>query len=256
MGTTRLDIVGIIPARMAASRFPGKPLAQILGRPMIEHVYQRTARCSALDAVYVATCDREIVKAVERFGGRTIMTSTTHQRASDRVAEAVQNIEADIVVMVQGDEPMIRPEMIELAIGPMLDDPEVVCVNLVKRIETLAEFQDRNTIKVVMDSSQNALYFSREPIPTTALSEFAGRAAFKQVCVIPFRREFLFTYTKLPPTPLEEAESVDMLRCLEHGYQVRLVESEEVTQAVDKLDDLHMVEKLMKKDPLLKAYLT
>lgn len=251
-----MKIVAVIPARMGSSRFPGKPLAPILGRPMIEHVYYRTALCQSLDETYVATCDEEIRHAVEEFGGKAIMTSPEHQRASDRVAEAAQHLDAGVVVMVQGDEPMTVPEMIDLAVAPMLDDPQVRCVNLAKRIETEEEFLNPNTIKVVMDRQGDALYFSREPIPTRQKLGFEKLPTFKQVCVIPFRRKLLFTYASLEPTPLEQAESVDMLRLLEHGYKVRLAETDYDTYAVDTPADRDLVESLMRDDPLVDEYMS
>ncbi len=251
-----MRIVAGIPARMGSSRFPGKPLAPILGRPMIEHVYRRTALCQRLDQVFVATCDEEIRQAVEAFGGKVIMTSSAHQRASDRIAEAAEGLEADIVVMVQGDEPMVVPQMIDQALGPLLDDPEVQCVNLAKRIESDKEFNDPNTIKVVMDLRGDALYFSREPVPTRRLQSCNKIPVFKQVCIIPFRRDFLLRYARLEPTALEQAESVDMLRAMEHGYRVRLVETGFDSHAVDTPADLAMVESLMAQDPLLDQYMT
>lgn len=221
---------------------------------MIEHIYHRTALCRSLDDIYVATCDEEICKAVESFGGKAIMTSPDHQRASDRVAEAAQDLEADIVVMVQGDEPLLRPEMIDLAISPLVKDSSILCSNLVAKIETLEEFNNPNTIKVVIDKEGFALYFSRKPIPTENLVGWGKMPAYKQVCLIPFRRDFLFKYTQLDPTPLEKAESVDMLRILEHGYKVKLVESPYDTHAVDTPEDLKLVEKMMKSDSLLPLY--
>lgn len=254
MNSSRTEIIAVIPARMGSSRFPGKPLASILGIPMIEHVYRRTAMCDRLDGVYVATCDKEIYGAVEGFGGKAIMTSPRHKRASDRVAEAAQVLDAEVVVMVQGDEPMTTPEMIDLAIAPMLDDPQVQCVNLVKRIETEEEFLNPNTIKVVMDRQGEALYFSREPIPTRHIQDFDVIPVFKQVCVIPFRRNLLLTYAQLEPTPLEQTESIDMLRLLEHGYKVHMVETEFDTRAVDTPADRDRVEELMRDDPLTREY--
>jgi 3-deoxy-manno-octulosonate cytidylyltransferase (CMP-KDO synthetase) len=249
-----MKIVGVLPARMGSSRFPGKPLAPICGRPMIEHVYWRTRMCRTLDDVCVATCDREIANVTEKFGGRAIMTSSEHQRASDRVAEVAQNAEADIFVLVQGDEPMIFPEMIDLALGPLLHDPAVLCANLAAPIRSVEEFEDPNTIKVVMAKNGDALYFSREPIPTRHRMSFGQFPAYKQVCVIPFRRDFLLRYTALEPTPLEQAESIDMLRALEHGYPIRLVRSDYVTQSVDTPADMARVEALMKNDPLISRY--
>jgi len=249
-----MGVVGVIPARMGSSRFPGKPLATILGRSMIEHVYHRTAMCQLLEETYVATCDEEIREAVEDFGGKVIMTSAEHQRASDRVAEAAQSLDADIVVLVQGDEPMIVPQMIDVAVTPMLKDPDIACVNLAKRIETEEEYRDPNTIKAVMDRRGDALYFSREPIPTAQLQHFEKLLVFKQVCIIPFRRSSLAEYARLEPTPLEVAESIDMLRFLEHGYRVRLVETDVSSHAVDTPADLAQVELLMREDPVVPLY--
>ena len=240
---------------MGSSRFPGKPLAPILGRTMLEHVYQRTALCHRLDEVFVATCDDEIRHAAEAFGSSVIMTSDQHQRASDRIAEAAEELEADIVVLIQGDEPMVVPEMIDSALAPMLNDPAVACVNLAKRIESEEEYRDPNTIKVVMDLKGDALYFSREPVPTVRILDFSKIPVFKQVCIIPFRRDLLLKYAYLDPTPLEQAESVDMMRFLEHGYPVRMVETQVSTHAVDTPADLAMVESLMERDPLLERYM-
>ena len=255
MASEDLKIIGVIPARMGSSRFPGKPLAPILGRPMTEHVYRRTAMCSALSEVYVATCDQEIFDAVSAFGGTPIMTSSEHQRASDRVAEAVADLAADIIVMVQGDEPMTHPEMIEQSVAPFgQGDSDIVCVNLAAKIETEDEFADRNTIKVVMDMDGFAVFMSREPIPTRHVQDFVKIPAYKQVCIISFTRAGLEAFTRLPPTPLEEAESIDMLRFIEHGYRVKMVETTFATHAVDTPADLEHVEKLMKTDALTRSY--
>ena len=249
-----MKTIAIIPARMGSSRFPGKPIAQLLGRTMLEHVYKRVALSDALDATYIATCDEEIRHAAEAFGAPVIMTADTHERASDRVAEAVADIEADLIVMVQGDEPMTHPYMIDTAVAPFRDDPQLGCVNLVRRIENEIDFYDVNTIKVVMNQQWDALYMSRQPIPTLAKSGFVSTSAYKQVCIIPFRRATLLNYTQLPPTPLEQLESIDMLRLIEHGFRVKLVETEFNSQAVDTETDLARVAKLMETDPLLANY--
>lgn len=249
--TTR--IVALIPARLGSSRFPGKPLAPILGVPMIEWVYRHTAACHLLHETYVTTCDETIYKTVEDFGGKAVMTANTHVRASDRVAEAARNIEADIYVMVQGDEPMITPGMINAAIRPMLDDPSIPCVNLMRRIETRQEVENRNVIKVVTALSGSALYFTREPIPTPSVLGDNAITYYKQVCIIPFRREALLLFAALAPTPLEAVESIDMLRFLEHGMEVRMVETDVDTHAVDTPEDLVVVERLMREIGLGKA---
>ncbi len=244
-----LKILALIPARMGSGRFPGKPMAQILGKPMIGHVYERVAKSPLLAMTAVATCDQEIFDYIESIGGVAVMTADTYERASDRCAEALlklenlYNIRYDIVVMVQGDEPMTHPDMIAEAVQPLLDDADVNVVNLLGQIHDIAEFEDRNCIKVVCDLKLNALYFSREPIPTLCKTDNIPMG--KQVCIIPFRRDYLLEYTRLAPTPLEIAESVDMMRILEHGMKVRMAPTKHNTQAVDTYTDLQKVEKLM-----------
>ena len=250
-----MKVAAVIPARLGASRFPRKPLALLHGRPMIEHVYRRTRWCGSLDDVYVATCDQEIFDVTAAFGGKAVMTSDIHERASDRVAEVARNLDVDIVLMVQGDEPMIRPEMIDAALAPFRSDPSVQCVNLAAEIESEEELEDRNTIKVVFGANGDALYFTREPIPTRQRLKFSQIPAHKQVCVIPFRREVLLRYAELPQTPLEKAESIDMLRLLENGCPVRMVETDHRTRAVDTVADLRAVEDLLARDPLLPRFL-
>lgn len=244
-----MNILAIIPARMGSSRFPGKPLAKILGTPMIGHVYRNVSACKKLTKTIIATCDEEIIEYIESIGGEAVLTSNKHERASDRCNEALQIIENkdrikyDIVVMVQGDEPMTTPEMISQAINPMLKDSSINVVNLIGDIEDKEEFNDRNTIKVACDLDGNAMFFSREPIPT--LVNTSNIPMKKQVCIIPFRRDFLIKYSSLKPTPLEVIESVDMMRVLEHGYKVKMVPTSFLTSPVDTIDDLKKVEKLM-----------
>ena len=244
-----MNILALIPARMGSSRFPGKPMAKILGKPMIEHVYENVAKCNLLAKTVVATCDEEIADYIKSIGGLSVMTGDHHERASDRCAEALRYLEEedgvryDIVVMVQGDEPMTHPEMIVEAVTPMLNDLEIVVTNLLGEIKSTAEFEDRNCIKVVCDQQSNAIYFSREPIPTRSKTENIPMK--KQVCIIPFTRNFLLEYTALEPTPLEVAESVDMMRVLEHGMKVKMVPTTYQTHPVDTEDDLKKVEVLM-----------
>lgn len=254
-----MNIIGIIPARMASSRLPGKPLVKILGMPMLGHVYHRCKMSSLMSEVYAATCDQEIVDYINSIGGKPIMTKDSHERASDRTAEALLTIEentgnrADIVVMIQGDEPMTTPEMIDLAVKPLKEDRKVLVSNLMSPLLNKQEHEDPNEVKVVVDKQNNALYFSREPIP----SRKKGATNFhmlKQVCIIPFQRDFLLKFNELEPTPLEIIESVDMLRVLEHGYNVRMVYSNVCSYSVDTPDDLQKVEKLMKDDSLTHQY--
>lgn len=249
-----MKTIAVIPARMGSTRFPGKPIASLLGRPMIEHIYKRVAMSKSLDATYIATCDEEIRQVAESFGAKVIMTADTHERASDRVAEAIANIDAELIVMVQGDEPMTHPDMIDAAVAPFYDDPQLGCVNLVKRIDNENDYRDVNTIKVVMNQYNDAIFMSRQPIPTLDKTGFDQTVTYKQVCIIPFRREALIQYTNLPPTPLEQLESVDMLRLLEHGLRLKMVHTTFNTQAVDTEADLARVAKLMENDPLLANY--
>lgn len=224
---------------------------------MLEHVYRRVSLSHAVDATFIATCDEEIREAALAFGANVIMTSDAHERASDRVAEAVADMDAELIVMVQGDEPMTRPEMIDAAVAPFGAEPQLGCVNLVHSIDNRDDFYDFNTIKVVMNQKDEALYMSRQPIPTapaSVQSVFSHHLAYKQVYIIPFRRATLLDFARLPPTPLEKLESIDMLRLIEHGYPVKMVRTKFNTQAVDTPADLERVAWLMESDPLLASY--
>lgn len=250
-----MKIISIIPARMGSSRFPGKPMADILGVPMIGHVYKRVKMSKTLSEVYVATCDTEIYDYIESIGGKAIMTSDCHERCSDRCAEAMLKIEkqsgekCDIMVMVQGDEPLTFPQMIDEAVQPMLEDKSVVITNLVADLDSLEAFENPNEVKVVMDKNNNALYFSREPIPSRKKGVLDVPMK-KQVCVIPFTRDFLLQYNEMEPTPLEIIESVDMMRILENGMKVKMVPTSYITKAVDTKEDLDKVCEMMKQDIL------
>jgi len=246
-----MSTIALIPARMGSSRFPGKPMAPILGKPMIEHVFERVSGHSLIDEVVVATCDAEIFDHISAIGGRAVMTSDRHERASDRCAEALLAVEAElghqfeIALMVQGDEPMITHQMLTEALEPMAADPTIKVLNLLGRIDTEEEFVDPNSIKVVVDRELRAVYMSRRPIPTRAVP--GQDDIFKQVCIIPFRRDFLIEYTKLDPTPLEIHESIDMLRVIEHGMHVHMAPTVGFSQAVDTPADLEKVEEMMRE---------
>lgn len=253
-------VVTIIPARMGSSRFPGKPMAEILGMPMIGHVYIRSKMCELSDEVYVATCDKVIFDYVTSIGGKAVMTKDTHERCTDRTYEALLKIEHennckyDAIIMVQGDEPMVLPSMLEASVSPIVHRSDISLVNLYSEIKTKQEHEDPNCVKVVIDSAFNALYFSREPIPSW---KKGGKnfPMYKQVCVISFTRDYLIRYSELAPTMLEEVESVDMNRVLENGEKVHMVKIENESQAVDTPADLLKVSEAMMNDPLLKAYM-
>ncbi len=250
-----MKIISIIPARMGSSRFPGKPMKDILGMPMIGHVYKRVKMSKTLSEVYVATCDTEIFDYIKSIGGKAVMTSDCHERCSDRCAEAMLKIEketnskCDIMVMVQGDEPLTSPGMIDEAVQPMIEDKSLIITNLVADLDTVESFENPNEVKVVMDKDNNALYFSREPIPSRKKG-ILDVPMKKQVCVIPFTRDFLLDYNEMEPTPLEIIESVDMMRILENGMKVKMIDTKYETKAVDTKEDLDRVVDMMKQDEL------
>ena len=248
-------IIGI-PARMGSTRFPGKPLCKIQNRPMIEHCYKRCELSDYATDLFVAGCDVEIEDAVKSFGGNVIMTDPDILRPGLRVATAAESLnleDDDIVVVVQGDEPLVHPEMIDLAIQPLLEDKTIYVSNLVNEVSD-AEWRDPGEIKVVCDLDMNAIYMSRSPIPSTDHEE--QRAVWwKQVCIMPFRWHFMKDFNhKLPPTPLELQESVEMNRAIQHGYKVRMVSSPFQTKSVDTEADRKMVDNLMKNDPVFREY--
>jgi 3-deoxy-manno-octulosonate cytidylyltransferase (CMP-KDO synthetase) len=255
-----MNIIGIIPARLASSRFPNKPMAKIHGIPMIGHCYLRSKMSDLLDEVYVATCDVEIYNYIESIGGKAVMTANSHERASDRTAEALLKVEAstnrnaDIVVMLQGDEPMITSEMIQSAVQPLIDDTSIKISNLYANIGSVEEFNDPNEVKVVVDKNEFALYFSREPIPSRKKG-ILDVPMFKQVCIIPFERDFLLEYNKMKQTPLEIIESVDMMRILENGMKVKMIFTSQESYAVDTQEDLDNVILKMEDDTLMKKYI-
>jgi len=249
-----IKVIAVIPARMASTRFPGKPLAEILGIPMVEHVYQRVALCPLIDEVIVATCDEEIVAAIQSFGGNVVMTSDSHERSVDRVAEAVESVEADIVINVQGDEPLVRHDILEALLMPMLKDESILCANLSTEIED-EDYNNPNTVKIVYDINDYVLYYSREPIPSLKKAGSDDFIKSKQIGIIAFRKEFLALFSKLSPTPLEAIESVDMLRALEHGYKVKMVNVDFYGIGVDIPEDIQRVENLMRMDDRRSTYL-
>lgn len=253
------NIIAIIPARMGSSRFPGKPLADICGRAMIFHVYHRTKLSRCLNEVYIATCDEVIETYCKEHNMNVVMTKDTHERCSDRCAEAMLKIEqmtsqkTDIVVMVQGDEPLVYPEMIDSAVLALLNEDETTVVNLMAEIKTQAEHEDANEVKVVIDENGYALYFSREPIPSRKKGA-VNIPMLKQVCIIPFTRAGLLGFNAMTSTPLECIESVDMLRLLEHGKKVKMVKVMQDIYSVDTKQDLYRVSEMMRKDNLYKFF--
>ena len=237
-------IVALIPARYASSRFPGKPLALVDHRPVIEHVYRRVAAAPAVGEVIVATDDARIARAVEEFGGRVRMTHSAHRTGMDRLAEVAGSLACDIIVNVQGDEPLIEPQMIEEAVAPLLADASIDMGSLRRRIEDPAELESPHVVKVVVDRQDFALYFSRAAVP---FRRSAGEAspAFKHIGLYVYRRPFLLHLAGLPSTPLERSESLEQLRALEHGHRIKVVETAFDSVGVDTPSDLDRVRQLL-----------
>ena len=217
----------IIPARMGSSRFPGKPLHKILGKELIHHVYENCKKSQLFNRILIATPDKEIEKFCKSIDADFIMTSNEHIRASDRCNEAIQALEQkkeffDITTMVQGDEPMTTPGMISQSLVPFSSKNNINIVNLMLDIDNDVEFEDPNEVKVVVDKNSDAIYFSREPIPSKKKGEIDGPMR-KQVCVIPFRRDYLLKFNEMDETQLEKIESVDMLRVIENGEKIKMI---------------------------------
>ncbi len=236
-------ILGVIPARFQSTRFPGKVLAHIAAKTMLQHVYQRASLSTYLTNVIIGTDDQRVYDVARSFGARVRMTRSDHLSGTDRVAEVASAEDAEIVVNIQGDEPLIDPAAIDAAILPLAHDPELVMGTLKKRIEDPREVTDPNVVKVVTDHAGDAIYFSRCPIPFTR--EKAGSTPyFKHIGLYVYRRDFLLAYSALPVGPLEAAERLEQLRALENGFRIRVVETEYESLGVDTPEDLERVSRL------------
>jgi 3-deoxy-manno-octulosonate cytidylyltransferase (CMP-KDO synthetase) len=238
-----VSAVGIIPARYASTRFPGKPLVEIAGVPMIERVYERTCQAKSLDAVYVATDDERIAEACASFGATVLMTRADHATGTDRLAEAASGLDADVIVNVQGDEPLIEPSVIDAAVAALHDAPDTVMSTVVHAMEAEAT-GDPNRVKVVLDQHGHALYFSRNQVPYPR-GEPVG-PCWQHVGLYTYRRDFLLAFVNLPRTPAEQTEELEQLRVLEHGYKIRCAIVEGWQSApVDVPEDVSRVEALL-----------
>jgi len=241
----------VIPARYASTRFPGKPLAPLRGKPMIQWVYERRLLARLASRVLVATDDERIADAVRAFGGEFVLTRADHPTGTDRLAEVASGLTCDLIVNVQGDEPLIEPEMIDQAISPMLDDPGLQMGTLCAPLGGPEDFLDPNVVKVVRDRNGMALYFSRAPIPWPRdhAQDLEGAwnkcLAFKHIGLYVYRREFLLRFPGMPQTPLERLESLEQLRVLEHGIGIRVAETAHAATGVDTPEDLRRVEQIL-----------
>lgn len=240
-----MKIIGVIPARFRSSRFPGKPLTDILGKPMIWWVYQQCLKVPGFNDVYVATDDERIKNICDQYKMKVIMTSDNHQTGSDRVGEVASMIEGDLFVNIQGDEPLIDPREIQELIE-VFNDGEVYFASLRKQIEDPDEISAYSTVKVVVDKDENALFFSRNIIPSNKKNGPLARV-YRHVGIYAYTREFLLTFVKLPQTELELGEGIEPLRALENGYKVRVKETEFESIGVDYPEQVKLVEEELKK---------
>ncbi len=240
-----MRIVAVIPSRYSSSRFPGKPLALIKGKPMIQHVYQRVASASLVDRVVVATDDERITTAVESFGGQAIMTSSENRSGTDRVAETATylNIDAlDIVINIQGDQPLIDPRALDQVVDPLKHNPDLGMTTLAFRIKEDGEYTNPKDVKVTMDRNGFALYFSRASIPF-ARDGRKRPPAYKHLGVYAYTRKFLGMFTKLPQGQLEQVEKLEQLRAMEHGFRIKVVVTPYDSPEVDLPSDIKVIER-------------
>ena len=243
-----MDVIGVIPARYSSKRFEGKVLADILGKPMIQRVWERAKQALLLDDLIIA-CDNESVASVAReFGAKVIMTSKAHASGTDMIIEVINPLDVKIVVNIQADEPLVHPAMIDAVAQSLLDDSGVSMATIMKKIENAQELNDPNVVKVVVDKNNFALYFSRAAIPHRAHnSEIKSPLYYKHIGLYAYTKDFLFTYKNLPVSNLEKIECLEQLRVLEEGFGIKVIETKFDTVGVDTPEDLEKVKLYLKK---------
>lgn len=244
-----MKITGIIPARYYSTRFVGKPLADIYGKTMIEHVYERASRSDSLTSVTVATDDERILRNVKEFGGGAVLTSSHHKSGTDRIAEAVAKMDiddTDLIVNVQGDQPLLEPAMVDEVIRPFIDDPSLEMGTVSCRIKAEEELRNPNVVKVVVDKDGFALYFSRYPIPYVREKETSVYFR-KHIGTYVYRKDFLMRFTKMPQSDLEKAEMLEQLRALENGCRIKVIETDFESIEVDTPEDLENVKRIIRE---------
>jgi len=243
-----MDAIGIIPARYGATRFEGKVLKDLCGKPVIQHVYERAKKAKTLDDLIIAADDDRILEAVEAFNGKAIFTSKSHSTGTDRLTEVVNEIDVRIVVNIQGDEPLINPLVIDDLVRTMQDDPEIVMATVVKKSYSEEEFRNPHVVKVILDQKNFALYFSRSPIPTLLHPSPQGGYFYKHIGLYAYNKDFLFTFKKLPSSYLEIHERLEQLRALECGYRIKVIETVFETVGIDTPEDLQLAKVLLEKE--------
>lgn len=241
-----MEVLGVIPARYGSSRFAGKVLIDLLGKPMLQWVYEAASKVKLLDGLIIACDDERILRAAKNFGAKAVLTSKDHACGTDRIAEVVNPIDTKIVVNIQADEPLLHPAMVDSVARTLLDNKNVAMSTLRKEISNIEELYDPNIVKVVVDKDDFALYFSRSAIPSPIREIDRSNPAlpkgfFKHIGLYAYTKDFLFTFKNLPASPLEKIERLEQLRVLENGYKIKVVETDFETIGVDTPEDLTKV---------------
>jgi len=241
-----MDVIGVIPARLGSTRFQEKVLADLLGKPMIQHVWERAKQAYALDDLVIACDDEKVAQVARGFGARVAMTSKAHACGTDRIIEVINPLDVKIVINIQGDEPLVHPMMIDAVARALIDDKNVSMATIMRKIEDSSLITDPNTVKVVVDKNNFALYFSRSPIPYHREgSEIKEPIYYKHMGLYGYTKDFLFTYKNMPPSKLEKTECLEQLRVLEEGFRIKVVETKHDTISVDVLQDLERVKEYL-----------
>ncbi|MFH0790033.1 MAG: 3-deoxy-manno-octulosonate cytidylyltransferase [Candidatus Omnitrophota bacterium] len=249
-----MDVIGVIPARYSSTRFEAKVLADILGKPMIQHVWERAKQAMVLDDVIIACDDERIADAAGKFGANVVLTAKAHTCGSDRIIEVINPLDVRVVINIQADEPLIHPMMIDTVAQALLDNPKVSMATLMKKTTDSQEINDPNVVKVVVDKNSFALYFSRAAIPHHAVnSEIKEPVYYKHIGLYGYTKDFLFTYKNLPVSGLEKIEKLEQLRVLEEGYKIKVIETKYDTIGVDTPEDLEKVKEYLKKSVMCKV---
>lgn len=242
-----MSAIGVIPARYGSTRLPGKALAMLAGKPMVQHVYEAATRAMRLDEVFIATDDERIMAAATTFGGRAVMTSSEHRSGTDRIAEVARKLDAQIIVNIQGDEPLMQAEPIDQIVAFLEAHRAVPMATVMTPLQRREDVDNPNVVKVVIDQDGYALYFSRAPIPFVREQSANQVRHLKHLGLYGYQRHFLLQFPHLAPTPLEQLEQLEQLRALEHGYKIKVLETQHDSIGVDTADDAAKVEALLTK---------
>ena len=243
-----MEAVGIIPARYGSTRFEGKVIKDLCGKPVIQHVYERAKKAKLLDELIIAADDDRIIRVVQGFGGKAVFTSKSHSTGTDRLTEVVNAMHVRIIVNIQGDEPLINPLIIDDLVRAMQDDPSVAMATVVKKSWSEEEFRSPDVVKAVIDQKNFALYFSRSPIPTLLRPEDKQAFFYKHIGIYAYNKDFLFTFKKLAESTLETYERLEQLRALEYGYRIKVIETKFETVGIDTPEDLALAQSILEKE--------